>query len=46
MCIGMPAETTLSVCCVLFGGVLERFPKLKLCFAHGCKSVNCIGSLP
>lgn len=33
--VGMPAETAHAICCVLFGGVLERFPKLKFCFAHG-----------
>lgn len=33
--VGMPAETTTAICSLLFGGVLERFPKLKLCFAHG-----------
>jgi len=33
--VGMPAETALAVCCVLFGGVLERLPKLRICFAHG-----------
>ena len=32
---GMPAETAAAVCCLIFGGVLERFPKLKFCFAHG-----------
>ncbi|KAH9370422.1 hypothetical protein HPB48_008690 [Haemaphysalis longicornis] len=37
---GMPAETTAAICEVMFGGVLERFPRLKLCFAHGA------GSLP
>lgn len=31
----MPAETTAAICDVIFGGVLERFPRLKLCFAHG-----------
>ncbi len=31
----MPAETAAAVCCLIFGGVLERFPKLKFCFAHG-----------
>ncbi|XP_014674865.1 PREDICTED: 2-amino-3-carboxymuconate-6-semialdehyde decarboxylase-like [Priapulus caudatus] len=34
--VGMPAETTTSVVSILFGGVLERFPRLKVCFAHGC----------
>ncbi|XP_071108413.1 2-amino-3-carboxymuconate-6-semialdehyde decarboxylase-like [Haliotis cracherodii] len=33
--VGMPAETTTAICSLLFGGVLERFPKLKVCFAHG-----------
>jgi aminocarboxymuconate-semialdehyde decarboxylase len=31
----MPSETALAICSVLMGGVLERFPRLKLCFAHG-----------
>lgn len=33
--VGMPAETALAVCSVLMGGVLDRLPKLRLCFAHG-----------
>jgi aminocarboxymuconate-semialdehyde decarboxylase len=33
--VGMPAETTLAICSVVFGGVLERLPRLKMCFAHG-----------
>jgi len=33
--VGMPAETTLAICSVIFGAVLERLPKLKICFAHG-----------
>ncbi|TVQ32062.1 MAG: amidohydrolase [Phycisphaeraceae bacterium] len=33
--VGMPAETCLAICSVLFGGVLERLPALRLCFAHG-----------
>jgi aminocarboxymuconate-semialdehyde decarboxylase len=33
--VGMPAETCAAICCVLFGGVLERLPHLRLCFAHG-----------
>ena len=33
--VGMPAETTLAICSVIFGGVLERLPRLKVCFAHG-----------
>lgn len=33
--VGMPAETCLAICSVIFGGVLERLPGLRLCFAHG-----------
>ncbi len=33
--VGMPAETSLSICCMIFGGVLERLPNLRVCFAHG-----------
>ncbi len=33
--VGMPAETTLAICSLLFGGVFERLPRLRFCFAHG-----------
>jgi aminocarboxymuconate-semialdehyde decarboxylase len=33
--VGMPAETTLAIASVVLGGVVERFPKLRLAFAHG-----------
>ena len=33
--VGMPAETALAICSVIFGGVLERLPRLRICFAHG-----------
>jgi len=33
--VGMPAETSLAVCSMIFGGVFERLPKLKVAFAHG-----------
>jgi len=33
--VGMPAETTTAMCSVIFGGVLEKYPNLKICFAHG-----------
>ncbi|KAH6939421.1 hypothetical protein HPB50_017819 [Hyalomma asiaticum] len=36
--VGMPAETTAAICEVIFGGLLERFRRLKLCFAHGAGS--------
>ncbi len=33
--VGMPAETTLAICSMIFGGVLERLPGLRVAFAHG-----------
>ncbi len=33
--VGMPAETSLAICSVIFGGVLERLPGLRIAFAHG-----------
>lgn len=33
--IGMPAETTLAISSMIFGGVLERLPRLRIAFAHG-----------
>lgn len=33
--VGMPAETSLAICSMIFGGVLERLPNLKVAFAHG-----------
>jgi aminocarboxymuconate-semialdehyde decarboxylase len=33
--VGMPAETTRAICSLIFGGVLERYPKLRIAFAHG-----------
>lgn len=33
--VGMPAETSLAICSMIFGGVFEKFPKLKVAFAHG-----------
>ncbi|MDP9254651.1 MAG: amidohydrolase, partial [Verrucomicrobiota bacterium] len=33
--VGMPAETSLAMCSMIFGGVFERFPKLRVAFAHG-----------
>ena len=33
--VGMPAETSLAICSMMFGGVFERFPKLRVAFAHG-----------
>jgi aminocarboxymuconate-semialdehyde decarboxylase len=33
--VGMPAETCLAMGCMMFGGVFERFPRLRVAFAHG-----------
>jgi aminocarboxymuconate-semialdehyde decarboxylase len=33
--IGNPLETAIAIASLIFGGVLERFSKLKLVFAHG-----------
>ena len=33
--VGMPAETGLAICSMIFGGVLERLPRLRVAFAHG-----------
>lgn len=38
--VGMPATTTMAICCMIFGGIFERLPKLRVCFAH------CGGSFP
>ena len=33
--VGMPAETSLAICSMIFGGVFERFPRLRVAFSHG-----------
>ena len=33
--VGMPAEVSLAICSMIFGGIFERLPKLRVCFAHG-----------
>lgn len=33
--VGMPAETSLAICSMLFGGIFERYPRLRVAFAHG-----------
>lgn len=32
--VGMPAETTLAIASMLFGGVFDAFPSLRVMFAH------------
>ena len=33
--VGMPAETSLAICSMIFGGVFDRLPRLRVAFAHG-----------
>ena len=33
--VGMPAETSRAICSLIFGGVFEKLPNLKIAFAHG-----------
>lgn len=33
--VGMPAETCLAICSLIFGAVLRRLPNLRVAFAHG-----------
>jgi len=32
--VGMPAETSRAACSMIFGGVLEKLPQLRVCFSH------------
>jgi aminocarboxymuconate-semialdehyde decarboxylase len=32
--VGMPAETARAICSMMFGGIFDRYPKLKVMFAH------------
>lgn len=32
--VGMPAETSRAACSMIFGGILERLPLLRVCFSH------------
>ncbi len=33
--VGMPTESAIAIASMIFGGVLERLPKLRICVAHG-----------
>ncbi len=33
--VWLPFDTTIAAASLVFGGVLERYPKLKICLAHG-----------
>jgi aminocarboxymuconate-semialdehyde decarboxylase len=40
--IGNPMDTTMTVATLIFGGVLEKFPHLKLVFSHGGGAAPCL----
>lgn len=42
--VGMPAEESLALCSLIFGGVFERLPSLRVLMAHGGGSF--LGTLP
>jgi aminocarboxymuconate-semialdehyde decarboxylase len=33
--VGMPAEVSAAICSMIFSGVFEKLPKLRVAFAHG-----------
>lgn len=33
--VGMPAETSRAICSMIFGGIFEKLPRLRVAFAHG-----------
>lgn len=33
--VGMPAESALAISSMIFGGIFEKFPRLRVAFAHG-----------
>lgn len=33
--VGMPAEVSRAMCSMIFSGLFEKLPKLRVCFAHG-----------
>lgn len=33
--VGMPSETALAAASLILGGVIEKFPRLRICLAHG-----------
>jgi aminocarboxymuconate-semialdehyde decarboxylase len=44
--VGMPAETARAICSMIFGGVLEKFPRLRVNFAHaGGSFLSTIGRI-
>lgn len=44
--VGMPAETARAVCSMIFGGIFEKLPKLRVNFAHaGGSFLSTIGRI-
>ena len=33
--VSMPAETSRAICSFIFGGIFDKYPELKIAFAHG-----------
>ncbi len=33
--VGNPLETTIAAASLVFGGVVERYPRIRFCFSHG-----------
>ena len=40
--VGLPIDTAVSVASMVFGGVFERLPGLKVCFSHGGGAFPCL----
>ncbi len=40
--VAMPFETAVAISSLIFGGVLEKLPRLRLAFAHGGGSFGCL----
>jgi aminocarboxymuconate-semialdehyde decarboxylase len=44
--VGMPAETSRAACSMIFGGIFERLPNLRVCFSHsGGSLLSTIGRI-
>lgn len=44
--VGMPAETSRAACSMIFGGVHERLPNLRVCYSHaGGAFIGTIGRI-
>lgn len=44
--VGMPAETSRAACSLIFGGVMEKLPNLRICFSHaGGSFLSTIGRI-